>query len=164
MVRRCVIVTVVAGAILAQAPQLLAGEGTSDLSKGIKDLEIGALWYLSYQHGEDNGESGVGEYNLFTVRRGYINVKKKMTPWLEARITPDVHQDFSGDMNVRLKYAYAKFKFPTKGAIYNPWLEFRQVHMPWLDMVLVDVERVSFADDSRDDDWRVQTTVQIHYP
>lgn len=126
---RRAVVTLLAGAILAQARPLMAGDEGAVLPKGIKDLEIGALWYLSYQ----NGENSDGEYNRFAVKRGYINVKKKMAPWLEARITPDVHQDGTGDMKVRLKYAYAKFIPPTKGVVYKPWLEFGLVHMPWLD-------------------------------
>lgn len=101
----------------------------SDLPKGVRDLEVGALWYLSYQ----NGESASVDYNDFTMKRGYINVTKRMTPWLEARITPDVHQDEAGDMKVRLKYAYAKFLPSSRGVVVKPWLEFGQVHTPWLD-------------------------------
>jgi len=129
MAFRLVVAFTIAWAMLANAPDIMAGENGAELPKGINDLEIGALWYLSYQ----NGETAAFEYNRFAVRRGYINIKKKMAPWLEARITPDVHQDSSGDMKVRLKYAYAKFKFPTKGVIYEPWMEFGQAHMPWLD-------------------------------
>jgi hypothetical protein len=120
---------VIAGAIMAGAGPATAGEEKSELPKGIKDLQIGALWYLTYQ----NGESGGSEYNRFTIKRGYINVKKKMAPWLDTRITPDVTQDATGDLKVRLKYVYAKFLFPTKGIMCKPWLEFGQVHMPWLD-------------------------------
>ena len=92
---------VIAGVILAQAGPATAGEEKSELPKGIKDLQIGALWYLTYQNGESDGE----DYNKFTIRRGYINIKKKMAPWLDTRITPDVTQDDSGDIrpvNVRL--------------------------------------------------------------
>lgn len=129
MSRGWTIVLVVACILLGRGIPAFAGDENADLPKGVKDLEIGALWYLSYQSGEIIGI----EYNRFTVKRGYINVKKEIMPWLEARITPDVYQDSSGDMKVRLKYAYAKFKFPTKGIIYKPWLEFGQAHMPWLD-------------------------------
>ena len=126
---RSIVALAAAVVFLASAGRALPVEGETDLPSGIRDLEIGALWYISYQ----NGESESNEYNLFRVKRGYINVKKKMTPWLEARITPDVHQDSTGDMKVRLKYAYAKFMCPREGLIYKPWLEFGQVHMPWLD-------------------------------
>ncbi len=114
---------------LVSAGPTFPAERKTELPSGIRDLEIGALWYISYQ----SGESEDAGYNLFRVKRGYINVEKEMTPWLEARITPDVHQDSSGDMKVRLKYAYAKFKSPCERFIYKPWLEFGQVHMPWLD-------------------------------
>lgn len=129
MAFRWAVAIAVAGVIMAQAPRLSAAEEGTALPKGIDNLEIGALWYLSYQ----NGESAGNAYNRFTVKRGYIDFKKQMAPWLEARITPDVHQDALGDMKVRLKYAYAKFKMPTKGIVCKPWLEFGQVHMPWLD-------------------------------
>lgn len=112
--------------LVTTATQAWAG---SDLPKGVRDLEVGALWYLSYQ----NGESASVDYNDFKMKRGYINVTKRMTPWLEARITPDVHQDEAGDMKVRLKYAYAKFLPSSRGAVFKPWLEFGQVHTPWLD-------------------------------
>jgi hypothetical protein len=107
-------VVLIAGAILAQAQPLMAGEEGGELPKGIKDLSIGAVWYLSYQNGDSSGSV----YNRFTIKRGYINIKKQMTPWLETRITPDVHQDEIGDMKVRLKYIYAKFLMPTKGVVH----------------------------------------------
>ncbi len=94
---------------------------------GLDGLTIGGLWYLSYQNGDD--------FNLFKVKRGYINIQKKILQWgnnyLEGRITPDTHQDDHGDMKVRLKYAYGKLNF--KSVSWEPWLEFGIVHMPWLD-------------------------------
>ena len=127
MVRMWLIGLATAGALLLQATPLIAAED-SDVPKGVKDLEVGALWYISYQNGETDST-----YNEFKIKRGYISIKKTLAPWLEARITPDVHLDDSGDMKVRLKYAYAKFDIPAKGAVYKPWLEFGQAHMPWLD-------------------------------
>jgi hypothetical protein len=101
----------------------------SSLPKGLRGLEMGALWYLSYQ----NGSKGGTDYGQFVVKRGYINVVKKFTPWLETRITPDVYQDANGNMSLRLKYAYAKFITPTMSFIYKPSMEFGIVHSPWLD-------------------------------
>ncbi len=101
----------------------------SSLPKGIRGLELGALWYLSYQ----NGSRGGSDYGQFVVKRGYINVVKRFTPWLETRITPDVYQDANGNMSLRLKYAYAKFIAPSMSFIYKPSMEFGVVHSPWLD-------------------------------
>ncbi len=107
------------------------GQGV-EVVKGLDGLKIGGLWYLSYQDGDTGGES----YSKFTVKRGYINIEKDVLRWeggtvLQGRITPDVHQDGEGDLKVRLKYAYGKFKW--QGMSWQPWLEFGVVHMPWLD-------------------------------
>ena len=92
-------------------------------------VKIGALWYLAYQHGEANGSN----FSKFTIKRGYLNVEAKLKPWLSARITPDTTLDASGDLKVRLKYAYAKFTMPRLGFVTQPALEVGMVHMPWLD-------------------------------
>jgi hypothetical protein len=107
-------------------------ESGVEFVKGLDGLSIGGLWYLSYQDGETGGE----DFSKFVVKRGYINIEKEILRWkggtvLEGRITPDVHQDDEGDLKVRLKYAYGKFKW--QGMQWQPWLEMGVVHMPWLD-------------------------------
>jgi hypothetical protein len=100
-------------------------------NKGLEGLNIGGLWYLSFQDGTSDGNA----YTDFRIKRGYINVTKTIFTWggaeLEARITPDIHQKDDGDISVRLKYAYGKFKW--KNVSWEPFLEFGIVHMPWLD-------------------------------
>jgi len=92
-------------------------------------VKIGALWYLSYQDGTAGGD----DFSKFTIKRGYVNIEAKVNDFLSARITPDVTQDSSGDLKVRLKYAYAKFHLPETGFITQPEVEVGIVHMPWLD-------------------------------
>jgi hypothetical protein len=98
--------------------------------EGVRDLKIGALAYLSYQDGTlANGTS----YSDFLIKRGYIDIRKKITPYFSARITPDVHQDEGGDLKVRLKYAYGQFNFDGSGLLQKPYVEVGVSHMPWLD-------------------------------
>jgi len=92
-------------------------------------VKIGALWYLSYQ----DGTSGGDDFSKFAIKRGYINVESTISPFLSARITPDVTQDSSGDIKVRIKYAYAKFHLPEMGFVTRPEIEVGVAHMPWLD-------------------------------
>ncbi len=92
-------------------------------------VKIGGLWYLSYQ----DGESNAADYSRFTIKRGYINIEAKITPWMSARITPDTTIDSSGDIKVRLKYAYAKFASPGLGFVTKPEVEVGVAHTPWLD-------------------------------
>ncbi len=98
-------------------------------------IQIGGLWYLSYQDGNSySGTPGQNlSYNWFRIKRGYLNFRANLQPWLEIRITPDVHQDVTGDLKVRLKYIYAKFKHQGNSFISKPYVEFGVVHMPWLD-------------------------------
>jgi hypothetical protein len=129
MVRRLLVALAIVG-LSGILPASLRADGDSvTLPKGIDNLSVGAEWYLSYQNGKSGGDS----YNNFVIKRGYINVVKKMAPWLEGRITPDVTQDASGSVFLRLKYAYAKFKSPSESFIYKPWVEFGLAHTPWLD-------------------------------
>jgi hypothetical protein len=92
-------------------------------------VKLGALWYLSYQDGATSG----ADYSKFVIKRGYINVDATVTSFMSARITPDITQDSSGDIKMRLKYAYAKFQKPALGYITKPFVEVGIVHMPWLD-------------------------------
>ncbi len=100
-----------------------------DLPPGLQGIKIGALWYLDYRVGKTKGESANG----FSITRGYINLKKEITPWLRVRVTPDVTRASNGDVNVRIKYLYARIYFPALGFLTNNFIEFGQIHFPWLD-------------------------------
>ncbi len=106
-------------------------QGTPQLS----GVQIGGLWYLSYQAGDayrlNPGKTET--YSQFRIKRGYINIQAELQPWLDVRITPDITQDQTGDYKVRIKYLYAKFKGPGAGLIQKPYVEFGVAHMPWLD-------------------------------
>ena len=97
---------------------------------GLKDLSIGTLVYLSYQSG--NTPSGE-DFSVFRIKRGYIDIRKKISAHFSARITPDVYQDPNGDLNLRLKYAYGQFNWDWDGLVQKPLVEWGVVHMPWLD-------------------------------
>jgi len=116
--------------LMMSTGSLLAGSGSGpELPKGLKGVSIGGLWYLSYQ----TSVTGSSDYNLFRVKRGYINIKKEITPWMSGRITPDTHQESNGDYKIRLKYAYADFKIPEMGFLTKPHVEWGLGHTPWLD-------------------------------
>lgn len=108
------------------------------IAKALKGWKFGYLWYLSYQNGENGDTSGGEGFSRFTVKRGYINIEKEITPWFSARVTPDVSQmtdngSFDGSFTVRLKYLYGKFKLPEFAFLTKPFVEVGIVHMPWLD-------------------------------
>ena len=118
-----------------------ADEGASEkdiesVVSALKDLKFETLWYLSYQDGQQNNGT---DYSKFTLKRGYLTVKKSIIPSLSARLTADITQvndadsNLNGSVAVRLKYLYGQFIFPENEFLTNPNIEFGLVHIPWLD-------------------------------
>ncbi|MEW6440159.1 MAG: hypothetical protein AB1640_04415 [bacterium] len=100
------------------------------IPKALQGLSIGTLSYIDFSAGsEKDGD----EYNRFRLTRGYINVKKQLTPWLAFRVTPDVTQDDTGDWKLRLKYLYAQLMPPDVVFATDMNAEIGMGHMPWLD-------------------------------
>ena len=110
------------------------GEDTPSFTKAfIESMDFSGLFYLSYEHGELDGE----ELNTFFVSRAYFTVEADILTELSARITLDANQDLEGDgrgdMELRLKYAFAKYHFGDWGPLHKVNLEAGIVHMVWLD-------------------------------
>jgi hypothetical protein len=103
---------------------------TNKLLKFLSGLKIGTLSYFDYSGGRRDDDTS---FNEFRITRGYINIKKQLTPWLGFRITPDAHQDETGDFKLRLKYLYAEFRPPDLGFLTQMKSEVGIGHMPWLD-------------------------------
>jgi hypothetical protein len=100
-----------------------------DTSNPFPQVSFEGLFYLTYQMGEEGGE----DYSKFALTRSYFTARVKVLPNLSARITMDSHQDDTGDLKVRLKYAYAKYDFGDWGSLSKVGLEGGIVHMVWLD-------------------------------
>lgn len=104
----------------------------------LKGLKVGGTLFLSYQNGEtfsSSSKSGdmTDAYNRFVLKRAYLDVQKDITPWMKARITPDILQDSAGNYVYRMKYAYALFHWKGNRAFSKPELEVGVVHTPWED-------------------------------
>jgi len=55
--------------------------------KFLGGISIGTLSYFDFSVGDDSS----GEFNnQFSITRGYIVIRKQLTPWLAFRITPDI--------------------------------------------------------------------------
>ena len=115
--------------LLAATSQVAAQDSGSGSSDEFPQFDFEGLFYLTYQMGEAGGE----DYSKFAVTRSYFTSKVKILPMLSARITMDARQDVTGDMKVRLKYAYGKFDFGDWGGLSKVNLEAGVVHMVWLD-------------------------------
>lgn len=103
--------------------------GDTGGSTEFPEFSFEGLFYLTYQTGESGGE----DFSKFAVTRSYFTSKVKILPMLSARVTMDARQDDTGDMKVRLKYAYGKFDFGDWGGLSKVNLEAGVVHMAWLD-------------------------------
>ncbi|MDY6861436.1 MAG: hypothetical protein SV062_00435 [Thermodesulfobacteriota bacterium] len=115
---------------IASAQKLKEIAKDSKIPASLKGLKIGALWYLDYKAGEEDDDS----YNGFSITRGYLDIKKELTPWLSLRFTPDIKRKSDGDLEMRIKYLYARIHFPDIGGLLTEnFVEIGQIHMPWLD-------------------------------
>ena len=105
------------------------------LPNKLDGLHIGTLIYASYQDGRvyEGVPNETSRENRFVIKRAYLNVKLDIAPYLQARVTPDIHQDATGDWKTRFKYVYGKFHTKRLGFIGKPYVEFGLAHMPWLD-------------------------------
>ncbi len=116
--------------------------------KYFKGLKVNGLWYISYMNGKGKDVGGSAgddkQRSQFVIKRGYVRFTKSITPWLSAHVTFDITQvkeelqspnktNIDGSIMVRTKYIYGKFSFPDIGFLTKPYLEFGQVHSPWLD-------------------------------
>ncbi len=104
------------------------------LPKALKGLKIGGLAYIDYSNGQSAETQGRrSSFNRFSLTRGYLTVKKQILPWMQARITTDIHRDSSGDYTTRIKYLYAELSPPNLGPFTEMKAEIGQGHIPWLD-------------------------------
>ncbi len=115
--------------LLTAGTQAAAQQADTGAADELPQFDFEGLFYLTYQTGESGGE----DFSKFAVTRSYFTSKVKILPNFSARITMDARQDDTGDMKVRLKYAYGKFDFGDWGALSDVNLEAGIVHMAWLD-------------------------------
>ncbi len=99
----------------------------------VSALTIDMQWFLSYLNGERNSKA----FNEFALKRGYVNIKKKINNTFSGRITTDItidkEGDGKGDVEMRLKYLYLKTAVPSFAFFHKPYFEIGLVHRPWLD-------------------------------
>ncbi len=99
----------------------------------LSELSIDMQWFLAHKMGETNGET----FNEFTLKRGYVNIKKgisdKMTGRITTDLTVDQEGDGKGDIEIRLKYLYLEYRFKNFLFFHEPHFEFGLVHRPWID-------------------------------
>ena len=115
-------------------PVTVGGEDEQETGKNWSEkIDFSGLFYLTYQDGDLGGES----FGRFFITRAYLTAEAEILPFLSGRVTFDTTQDLEGqgrgDMEVRLKYAFAKFRFSDRGLLNDPNLEAGIVHMVWLD-------------------------------
>ena len=112
-------------------------ERKSVLPKALEGLSVGGVAFIDYSAGT-TGKNGT-DFNKFSLTRGYINIKKDITPWLKARVTPDVTQitdaanSQKGDLELRMKYYYVDFLIPGYGLLTDNDLRVGLAQMPWID-------------------------------
>lgn len=120
--------------LLLRGALAAAEEGAAPPAPSWTDrFKLSGLFYLTYQDGTIADET----LSRFYLTRAYLTAEAEVLPFMSARITFDTAQDLEGqgygDMEVRLKYAFAKFRFADRWLLSSPNLEAGIVHMVWLD-------------------------------
>ena len=106
----------------------------AQLPSALRGLKIGTTTYVRYEYIErHDGAGGLTDISRFNLKRGYLDIRKPITDYLSFRVTPDVHQDDTGDWKVRIKYLHAKFTAEGNEFFGKPYAEVGIAHMPWLD-------------------------------
>lgn len=110
-----------------------AADGSQETVKFADRVSFDGLFYLAYDVTDEDGATDNG----VSINRAYLTARVKILPFLSGRITYDTTQDKEGDglgdMEVRLKYAYAQFDLGDWGVARDLSLEAGIVHMTWLD-------------------------------
>jgi hypothetical protein len=121
------------GTLTSQEAEDLQSKKT-ELPSTLKGLSIGGVAFIDYSFGQTGGTAKTN-YNRFTLQRGYVNVKKEITTWLRARITPDIKTSSTatGDYTIRMKYLYADFLTPDLGPLTNNAVRAGLGHTTFLD-------------------------------
>jgi hypothetical protein len=104
---------------------------TDQLPDYLKGLSVGGLAYIDYSFGTKNENNT--HFNQFSLTRGYINIKDTITPWLKARITPDIYTATDGSTVLRMKYVYVDYLTPDFGPLTGNDIRIGLGHTPWLD-------------------------------
>lgn len=103
----------------------------TELPPALKGLSIGALAYFDYSFGEKSKNNT--HFNEFALNRGYINIRKEITPWFKARITPDIFKDATNGYVLRMKYYYADFLPKDLGPVTDNDVRVGMGQIPWID-------------------------------
>lgn len=103
------------------------------LMEHLSDIRISGQWFLAYQSRDIANKKS----NDFLLKRGYLTIEKRFSDNFTGRITQDISVDKEGDglgdIELRLKYGYLRFKSDDFFIFTNPYVEFGLVHRPWLD-------------------------------
>jgi len=105
----------------------------TQLINQLNDITISGQWFLAYQTRDIANKKS----NDFLLKRGYLTIEKKFSKNFSGRITQDISVDKEGDglgdIELRLKYGYLRFKSDDFFIFTNPYVEFGLVHRPWID-------------------------------
>lgn len=114
------------------AAQTPAQAPTPDISR---DFDFSGVMFLAFEHNVLHHEND--HENEFVIKRAYITFRQALSSRVDVRFTQDVSIDQAGDgegdIELRLKYAYARYKMPSYAIFREPRLSFGVVDRPWIN-------------------------------
>jgi len=114
-------------------PVATAAQQAADADSVAESIRVGATIFYDYTYTTSPTETDAAgqEYSpsAFNVKRTYINVRGRLAPNVEFRITPDIKAEsgsgssLEGSLSFRLKYGYAQFNLAEwTGPWTNTWV------------------------------------------
>lgn len=100
-----------------------------------RDFDFSGVMFLAFEHNVRHHQNNSD--NEFAIKRAYITFRQELSPRVDVRFTQDVSideaGDGAGDIELRLKYAYARYKLPTYSLMHQPRVSFGVVDRPWIN-------------------------------
>lgn len=101
----------------------------------MQDFDFSGVMFMAFEHNEQHRDNQ--SENEFAIKRAYITFRQDLSPKLDVRFTQDVSIDEAGDgegdIELRLKYAYARYKLPSYAIFQEPGISFGVVDRPWIN-------------------------------
>ncbi len=104
---------------------------------GLGGVRLSGLCFVSYSYQEKEKNDEITTSNVFALRRGYITLKKDISPNFSIRYTQDINIDKegkdAGTIETKVKYMYLKAKINTNiNWLTGTYMEAGLVHRPWI--------------------------------
>jgi hypothetical protein len=126
----------ITGLVAASASAQVTPAAGSTPPDDTPSIKVGVTFFAQYQYTaapeKTDADGNTYHPSAFDVTRNYINITGNVSHIVAFRLTPDITRVSNGDLNFRVKYAFAQFNLDdwmTKGS----WVRLGANQTPYID-------------------------------